>query len=132
MASEMKTWAMFSHARSPMLLALQAEIDHGRRAARKVDDHPRQGLVQGGVGVGEAGDAAAIAEGLIEGLAQRDRTIFGGVVIVDLEIALAAEVKIEAGVLGEADQHVIEKADAGLDVRLAFAIQGQTKLDIGL
>ena len=70
MASEVKTWVIFSASKLADALSFQAEIDHCRRPAGKIDDHTRQGFVERGVGVGEAGDAGTIAECLIEVLAQ--------------------------------------------------------------
>ena len=97
--------------------------------AGQIDDHTRQGFVERSIGVGEARDTGTITECLMKCLPKGECTIFGGVVVVDLQIALTAQVQIEPGMPGQADQHVIEKADAGLDIGRAAAVQGQTKLD---
>ena len=50
---------------------------------------------------------------LVEELAQHDADIFDGVVLIDIEVALGFELKIEAAVMGEQFQHVIEETDSG-------------------
>lgn len=64
-------------------LAAEAEVDDGVRAVGEVDDGAGEGLVEGGVGVAEAGEADGGAEGLVEGVAEGDADVFGGVVVVD-------------------------------------------------
>src|SRR5690606_19020496 len=107
-------------------------FDHRTRPAGQVDDHARQRLVERRVGRAEAGDAAPFAQGLIERLAERERTVLDRVMIVDLEIAPTLQAEIEAGVLGERPQHVIEEADPGRHVGPAGAVEGQLDLDRGL
>lgn len=48
-----------------------------------VDDGAGEGLVERGVGVAEAGDAAAGAEGSRDGSADSEEGVFSGVVVVD-------------------------------------------------
>lgn len=67
-------------------LALEAEVDDSVRAVREVDDGAGEGLVEGRVGVSEAGDADEGAECLFVGISEGDAYVFGGVVVIDLEI----------------------------------------------
>jgi hypothetical protein len=53
-----------------------------------VDDRERERFVERGVGVGDPNDSPAIPEGLVERAPEQDRDVFGGVVRVDLEVAL--------------------------------------------
>lgn len=55
-----------------------------------------------------------------------------GVVVVYVEIARASEIEIEATMLGEGGQHVVQEADAGLHIGHARAVERQTHLDLGL
>ena len=51
------------------LLALEAEIGHAEGPVREVDDGPREGLVQGRVGVAEACEPRGRAQRCREGVA---------------------------------------------------------------
>lgn len=70
-------------------LALQAQVDDAVGAVREIDDGAGEGLVERGVGVSEAGDAGERAEGLVEGVAEGDADVFGGVVVVDLVLSVS-------------------------------------------
>ena len=61
-----------------------------------------------------------VAERLREELAEHDAHVFDGVVLVHVEIALRLQLEVEAAVLGEQLQHVVEKADAGGDLVAAL------------
>lgn len=76
------------------------------RARRNVNDGAGEGLVEGRVGVAVALDAAALAESLLERLAEGDAAVLDRVVVVDLEVALALQVELEAAVLRERGQHL--------------------------
>lgn len=65
------------------LLALEAQVDDGVGPVGEVDDGAGEGLVEGGVGIAEAGDAGEGAEGLGKGGADGDAAVFGGVVVVN-------------------------------------------------
>ena len=49
--------------------------------------------------------------------AEHDADILGGVVEVDVQVALGADREVEQAVAGEGGQHVVEEADAGGNVR---------------
>lgn len=53
-----------------------------------------------------APDALALAEGLLERLAEGNGTVLDRVVVVDLEVALALELERHLAVLGERVQHL--------------------------
>ena len=67
-------------------------------------------------------DAAPVAQRLGEQLTQHDAGVFDGVVLVHVEVARGLERQVEAAVLGEQLQHVIEEADAGRDLVAAAAL----------
>ena len=55
-----------------------------------------------------------------EQLAQHDADVFDGVVLVHVEIAFGVQLQVEAAMLGEQLQHVVEEADAGGDSYLPW------------
>ncbi len=67
------------------LFAPQAEVDDAVGAVGQVDHRAAESLVEGGVGVPEAGEAGGGAEGLCKGVAEGDADVFGCVVVVDWE-----------------------------------------------
>ena len=56
-------------------------------------------------------------------LAQHDADILDGVVLIHIQIAVGFQLQIEAAVLGEQLQHVIEEADAGRDLDSGRGLQ---------
>jgi hypothetical protein len=54
------------------------------------------------------------------------------VVLIDLQIADGANRQVDRGVLRQQRKHVVEEAHAGGDLRPAFAVERQLKLDLGL
>ena len=62
---------------------LEVEIADEERAGGDVEDGAREGFVEGGVGVAEAGEAGAGAEGGCEGGAEGEEGVFSCVVVVD-------------------------------------------------
>ena len=73
-----------------------------------------------------------VAERLGNRLADDDAGIFGGVVEIDVQIALGLERDVDQRVAGQLLQHVIEKADAGRDVVGARAVEIDGRGDLGL
>ena len=69
---------------------------------------------------------------LVDGLAEYQRTVFAGVVTVDIEVPSAAKRQVEAGVASECRQHVVEEADSGLRSALAAAVDVQREGDVRL
>src|SRR5262249_13968710 len=101
-------------------------------APGQIDHRARQRLVQREVEAAGAGDALPITQGLVDGVPERDPGVLDGVVLVDLQIALAADLGVEGAVPGERVQHVIEEGDAGRDLRVTAAVQVDRDLDLGL
>ena len=76
---------------------------------------------------------AMVAERLLHRLAERDADIFGGVVMVDVKIALRLDRNVDARMPGQQIEHVVEEADAGRDAGHARSRRGSTvDLDVGL
>ena len=93
------------------------------RSSGEIDDRARQGLVEREVEATRAGDSLAVAERLVDGAPERDPGVLDGVVLVDLQVALAVDPQVERGVLRQRLQHVIEKGDPGRDLRVSAAVQ---------
>lgn len=123
-------------------LAAEAELDDGVGPVGDVDDGAGEGLVEGAVGVTEAGDADGGAEGGVERGAEGYADVLGGVVVVDwevcqycmlsesaghegggeegggartMEVTLADDGEAPPRVLREGVEHVVQEADARVD-----------------
>ena len=79
----------------------------------------------------EAGDAAPVAERAGERLAERDRRILGGVVLIDMQVAGRAQADVDQRVARELLEHMIEEADAGRDLIGAGAVEVDLDRDVG-
>ena len=122
-----------SVGRSPTRCAWNCDAEVQPGPAREVDHRARERLVERHVGVAEADDALLVAERLLQRLAERDPDVLDRVVGVDVQVALAAHVEVEAGVRGERGQHVVEEADAGARSReRPCAVEVQRQADVGL
>jgi hypothetical protein len=110
-------------------VADQARADFGfdgkGRASAQVHGRNRESLVHRHEEVTCAQNAAFVAEGSIECLAERDANIFDCVVLIHIEVAVAFEFEIEGAVACEQLQHVIEEANAGGDFVLPAAFNGE-------
>src|SRR5262245_16061764 len=76
-------------------------------------------------------NAALVAERLLERLPERQRNVLDGVVLVDVEIARALHVELEAAVLAELLEHVVEEAEARFRARLGLAVEVDADADVG-
>jgi hypothetical protein len=95
-----------------------------------VDGHEDQGIIHHGMEAGVPLDRL-IAEGFLEGAAEHDSDVFDGVVIVDGKIAFDLDSEVEDAMKGELFEHVVEKADAGLDIPPISAIEVKHEVDGG-
>src|SRR5207237_819104 len=66
--------------------------------------------------VREPAYAALVGQRLPEGATEHDADVLHGVVEVDAEVALGVDDEVEAGVLAELLEHVVEERDAGIDL----------------
>ena len=100
---------------------------HEVRAAGQVDGRLDQRLVQRHGGVAEAADAGLVAERLAQRLAERERGVLDRVVRVDLEVAVGAHDEVEAAVLAELAEHVVEERHPGRDVGARRCRRGRAR-----
>jgi hypothetical protein len=82
-------------------------------AAAKIDGNYCERFVHREHEVSGAVDALAIAERLRKKLAKDNSGVFDSVVLVDVEVAFGRESQIEAAMLGEELQHMVEETYAG-------------------
>ena len=73
-----------------------------------------------------------IAERALHGLAERDAHVLGGVMVIDVKVALRLHGQVDARMAGQQIQHVIEEADARLDFGRAGAVEIDRDLDVSL
>ena len=121
-ASERKKCGTSSVGSWPTLVAAELAFEHEVGPARQIDGDLRERFVhrqQEAVAL----DAALVAERRLQRLAERERAVLDGVMLVDVQIALARQLQREAAVLRDLFQHVIEEADAGRDVDRRLAIE---------
>src|SRR5262245_51465910 len=97
---------------------------------RKIDYCTRQRLVHRNISSPVANDTLFVSQGVREGHAQTDGSVFDRMMIVDLEIAFAGYFKIEQAMAREEFEHMIEKRYIRIDAAHTFTIQVQDDLHI--
>ena len=95
---------------------------NGRGSSAQINSRQAERLVHRHEKVTGAQYAFAISQRLIESLAQSDADILDAVVLIDIQVAIAFETKIERSVACKELQHVIEEANAGGHVIFALTI----------
>ena len=113
------------------LLGLEGDLPDQIGPVGEIDGAAGQGLVHRDIGVAEAADSLEAVQGLVDGLADDDARVLHRVVEIDVQIALGADLQIDAAVTGEAVEHVVEEANAGLDIGHAGAVQIDADADLG-
>src|SRR5437667_884268 len=81
---------------------------------------------------GIAGDAGHGAERLLHGLSERDPDVLGGVMVIDMEVAIRLHRNVDARMPGQQIEHMVEKADPGRNHGYARAVEVYRNLDVGL
>ena len=112
--------------------AEEAQVEHGVRPPAQVDRGAGKRFIEGHVGGAGADEPGLIAGSLGEGLAEADADVFDGVVVVDPEVAGAADFEVEHAVFGDVAEHVVEEADPGLGDELPGTIEVQLGINAGL
>ncbi|MNL30137.1 hypothetical protein D3C87_1518560 [compost metagenome] len=108
----------------------ERHVEFQAGAAREVDHHARQALVQRHVAVAVAGDALLVADRLGHGLAERDADVFHGVVVVDMQVAAGLDFEVDHAMAGNLVQHVVEERHAGGQLLATGAIKIQRNADL--
>ena len=71
------------------------------------------------------------AERLAQCLAHRQPGVLDGVVLVDVQVALAVNIQVDQAVAGDLVEHVLQEGHADGEARLAGAIEIDGDLDLG-
>src|SRR6266550_4387380 len=106
-------------------LPAQTECHVRVRPTREIHHGACQRLVERSVRPTEPVDAPPLPQGPIDRLTQRQRAVFGAVVVVDLEVSLAGERQIESGVAAQRLEQMVEKPEARLHVGFPRALEGE-------
>lgn len=82
-------------------------------SSAEIDGGGDEGFVHGEDAVSVAADPGFVSQGLSESLSEGDADIFGGVVVIDVEVAGAADMEVDEAMFGEEVEHMFEEADPG-------------------
>jgi hypothetical protein len=110
-------------AQAADVLAPERQIDAGVGTATQVDRDLGQCFVQRHGGITEPANASAFGKGFVEGLAERDADILGGVVLVDMQVTIGFDRQVETRVARKAIEHVVQETDTSGDIRPARTVQ---------
>ena len=102
-----------------------------KRATAEINDDPRQRLIHWQIGHAIAVDAPLFAESLFNCLAKNDSCVFHRVVKIHFDVAINRYIQVDFAVFRKKRQHVIKKRHAGIDRRLAGAIEIEVETDLG-
>ena len=105
-------------------------IEHEIRTARDIQRAETERLVHRHERLSETRDTRLVTDALRQCLTERNAAVLDRMVTVHLEIALAGERETEAGMHGKAVEHVVKKADAGVDLAVA-ALERQLERNVG-
>jgi len=78
------------------LVAHELGPEDQERSTGNVDRDSRQCFVHWYLHVGISRNAPHITEGLLDGLSERDANIFGGMVMIDVQVALGPDRDVDA------------------------------------
>ena len=105
-------------------------IVHKIRPPAQIHGAERQRLVHRQHAAAVPHKAGLVAQRLLEGGAQRNADVLDRVVAVYIQIAVAGHAQIKQAVAGKAVQHMVKKADAGVQVGLAGAVKVDGQRDL--
>src|SRR5690349_4173987 len=107
----------------PDRLPPEVERHVGVGAPRQVYDRAGQGFVERGEGRPEPRHPPPLAQRAVQRLPQRQGAVLGGVMIVDVEVALTGEGQVEPSMTAQRVEQMVEETDAGLDVDRAGPVK---------
>jgi hypothetical protein len=104
-------------------LGWQIKVPNQIGTAREIERAAHQSVIHSQQAIAVAPNAALVAESLRQGLTQGDAHIFDRMMVINVQISGAAQGHVDQSMTGQLIEHVIEKADAGLIVIEAAAIE---------
>ena len=113
------------------LLATELSIPDEPGTTSEIQRHLAQAVVHRKA-IAVALYAPLVAESRLDTFAQSESHIFYCVVLIHVQIALAADVEVDHPMLGNLFQHMVEEAKAGLYVALTVAVQADAHLNVCL
>ena len=105
-------------------------VEHEIRAAGDIQRTETERLVHRHERLSKTRDTRLVTDALRQCLTERDAAVLDRVMTVHLEVSLAGEREAEARMHGKAVEHMVEKADAGVDLAFA-ALERQLKRNVG-
>ena len=103
-----------------------------KRTARNIDSDPAQRLVHRRIRMAVTDDSRLVTQRLCQSLADRERAIFGGVVLVDMQVTVDPAGQVDQRMPRKLFDHMIEKADPGGDIETTGPVEVQLDENIGL
>jgi hypothetical protein len=116
----------------PEILTLKPQADRGPWSSREVDNRAGERFIERGVRRPKSLEPTSVSERLSQRLAEGERAVFCGVMIINMSVTLTGDRQIKARVPREAEEHMVEEADAGRDLTSTLAVEGKRELDLGL
>ena len=107
----------------------QRNLPHKIRPPRNIECAARQSLVHRRVGAAITRDPAFIAERLQNRFADRNAGVFGGVMLVDMQVANRLHLQIDERMPRQLLKHMVEKANAGRNLVHAAAVEIDFDID---
>ena len=105
-------------------------IEHEIRASGDIQRAEAERLVHRHERLSETRDTRLVTDTFCQCLTERDAAVLDRMVAIHLEVALAGERETKARMHGKAVQHMVEKADAGVDLAFA-ALECQLERNVG-
>jgi ATP-dependent HslUV protease subunit HslV len=106
------------------LFARKLYIPNEKRTTGNINSRLGHRLVHRQIKGGIAANAAAVSQGLIDGLAKSNAAIFNRVVVVNMKITCSLDGHVDQRVFRQLLQHVIKKSDPGGDIKPAVSVYG--------
>ena len=113
------------------IFAGESDIPDELAAAAEVEQHERGALVHR-QGEAVALDASLVAEGGLQGLTEGDADVLHSVMLIDLEIALAAHREGQAAMVYQLGEHVVEELESRINLGRSAAVKVQTDVNVRL
>ena len=105
------------------LVALEFDMPDEIRPTAEVYRGPAKCLVHRQIGMAKACNAAKIAQGLGDRLAKDNTCILDRMVHINMQVPNNFDIQVDRRMFGETLQHMIEKADACIQISFACSVQ---------